>query len=75
MLGKDVRYGLGVIVLETPVGPAFGHSGFFPGHCGEAYSFPELGAALALEIKSSEIGKMKGSPRGMLLRLAQAHRT
>ena len=74
MLGKDVRYGLGVIVLETPVGPAYGHSGFFPGYCAEAYWFPELGAAMALQINSSDVGKMKGSPRAMLLRLAQVHR-
>ena len=74
MLGKDVRYGLGVIVLETPLGPAYGHSGFFPGYCAEAYWFPELGAALALQINSSEIGKMKGSPRAMLVHLAEAYR-
>lgn len=74
MLGKDVRYGLGVIVLETPLGPAYGHSGFFPGYCAEAYWFPELGAAIALQINSSDLAKMKGSPRAMLVRLAEAFR-
>lgn len=74
MLGQDVRYGLGVIVLETPVGPAYGHSGFFPGYCAEAYWFPELGASFALQINSSDVAKMKASPRGMLVRLAEAYR-
>ena len=74
MLGRGVRYGLGVIVWETPLGLAYGHSGFFPGYCAEAYWFPELDAALALEINSSDFAKMSGSPRGMLLRLAQAAR-
>jgi D-alanyl-D-alanine carboxypeptidase len=74
MLGKDVRYGLGVIILDTPLGPAYGHSGFFPGYCAEAYWFQELGAAIALQINSSDLAKMKGSPRGMLVRLAEAFR-
>jgi hypothetical protein len=32
------------------------------------------GAALALEVNSSDLKRMKGSPRAMLLRLAQALR-
>ena len=74
MLGKGVRYGLGVIVWDTPLGVAYGHSGFFPGYCAEAYWFPELDAALALQVNSSDLAKMHGSPRAMLLRLAQACR-
>ena len=74
MLGKGVRYGLGVIAWDTPLGVAYGHSGFFPGYCAEAYWFPELGVALALQVNSSDLARMNGSPRSMLLRLAQACR-
>ena len=69
MLGKGVRYGLGVIVLETPLGVAYGHSGFFPGYCAEAYWFPELRVALALQINSSDFANLGGPPREMLVRL------
>jgi len=72
MLGPGVKYGLGVIVLDTPVGTAYGHSGFFPGYCAEAYAFPRLRATLALQINSSDIKKMGETPRSMLVRLAGA---
>ncbi len=31
-LGLGVQYGLRVIMRETEVGPAIGHSGWFPGY-------------------------------------------
>ncbi len=52
-LGKDTRYGLGVIVDTTPSGPAWGHRGFFPGYTSEMRYFPELGVAVALLANSS----------------------
>ncbi len=69
-LGVGVKYGLGVIVLDTPSGTAYGHSGFFPGYCAEAYAFPRLHAAIALQINSSDLKKMGETPRAMLVRLA-----
>ncbi|MEI9911384.1 MAG: hypothetical protein WDO71_18020 [Bacteroidota bacterium] len=38
-LGPDVKYGLGVIVRQTPLGVAYGHSGFFPGYRTEMLYF------------------------------------
>jgi D-alanyl-D-alanine carboxypeptidase len=32
MLGKETKYGLGVIIRKTQAGTSYGHSGFFPGY-------------------------------------------
>lgn len=53
MLGPGTSYGLGVIIRQTPHGPAYGHSGFFPGYVTELLYFPELGAALAAQVNTS----------------------
>jgi D-alanyl-D-alanine carboxypeptidase len=52
-LGPETKYGLGVIVRQTPVGTAWGHSGFFPGYLTEMAYFPDLGIALAIQVNSS----------------------
>ena len=52
-LGANVRYGLGVIVDATPLGPAWGHRGFFPGSLSEMRYYPELGIAVAVLVNSS----------------------
>ena len=53
-LGPETKYGLGVIVRPTtPVGPAWGHSGFFPGYQTELLHLPESGLTLAIQINSS----------------------
>jgi len=31
MLGREAKYGLGVILRPTTLGMTYGHSGFFPG--------------------------------------------
>ena len=59
-LGQNVRYGLGVIVRTTPLGPAHGHSGFFPGYATEMAYFPDLDVAVALQINVTD-----PYPRGM----------
>lgn len=53
MLGPGVSYGLGVIIRQTPHGPAYGHAGFFPGYLTELMYFPDLGAALAVQVNTS----------------------
>lgn len=71
-LGPGSRYGLGVILTDTPVGPSQGHSGFFPGYLTEMAYFPELDVAVALQVNTS-VGEALGrSPRGVLLELARA---
>jgi D-alanyl-D-alanine carboxypeptidase len=53
-LGPGTKYGLGVIVRPTtPVGPAWGHSGFFPGYQTELIYLPELGLSLAIQVNTS----------------------
>jgi D-alanyl-D-alanine carboxypeptidase len=53
-LGPEARYGLGVIVRPTtPAGPAWGHSGFFPGYQTELAHFPDRGVTVAVQINSS----------------------
>ena len=53
-LGPEGSYGLGVIMMELPVGTAWGHSGFMPGYRAEMYYFPEYEFALALQINTSD---------------------
>jgi D-alanyl-D-alanine carboxypeptidase len=53
-LGPETKYGLGVIVRPaTPVGLAWGHSGFFPGYQTELLYLPDLGVSLAVQINTS----------------------
>jgi len=53
-LGPQTKYGLGVIVREsTPVGPTWGHSGFFPGYQTELVHAVDSGVTVAVQINSS----------------------
>jgi D-alanyl-D-alanine carboxypeptidase len=66
-LGRDVKYGLGVIIRPTPLGTTYGHSGFFPGYLTEVMYFPDLKAAIAVQTNSSTAR----SPVPALLALAR----
>jgi D-alanyl-D-alanine carboxypeptidase len=61
-LGKDTRYGLGVILMDvTPHGPAMGHRGFFPGWMSEVRWYPDAKCAVAVLVNSSaERGLSRG---------------
>lgn len=63
------RYGYGVIVSETPFGPAHGHSGFFPGYLSEMMWFPELGCCIAVQFNTDNM-RRAGHPRQMVLQIA-----
>jgi D-alanyl-D-alanine carboxypeptidase len=53
-LGPETKYGLGVIVRPTtPVGQAWGHSGFFPGYQTELLWVCDPGISLAIQINTS----------------------
>ena len=70
-LGAGGRYGLGVILTDTPAGPSQGHSGFFPGYLTEMAYFPDLDVAVALQVNTS-VGRALGrSPVSVLVELAQ----
>ncbi|MBC7897850.1 MAG: beta-lactamase family protein [Cytophagaceae bacterium] len=60
-LGANVRYGLGMMIRDTPLGPAWGHSGFFPGYATEALYFPELDMAVAIQVNVTD-----PYPRGLV---------
>jgi D-alanyl-D-alanine carboxypeptidase len=66
MLGKETKYGLGVIIRPTRAGLAYGHSGFFPGYMTEMMYFPEHKIALAVQVNSS-VPQNIGKPLGRVL--------
>jgi D-alanyl-D-alanine carboxypeptidase len=63
MLGRDAKYGLGVIIRNTQAGISYGHSGFFPGYLTEMMYFPDKKIALAIQVNTS-VGKDLGKPLG-----------
>jgi D-alanyl-D-alanine carboxypeptidase len=66
MLGKEAKYGLGVIIRPTRAGLAYGHSGFFPGYMTEMMYFPEHKIALAVQVNTSVFQNL-GKPLGRVL--------
>jgi D-alanyl-D-alanine carboxypeptidase len=58
-LGPNAKYGLGVIIRQTPMGVAYGHSGFFPGFLTELIYFPEHQVCVALQTNSSDFKTIK----------------
>jgi D-alanyl-D-alanine carboxypeptidase len=70
-LGPNSRYGLGVILNDTPAGPSQGHSGFFPGYLTEMAYFPESDVAVAIQVNTN-VGRALGrSPASVMVELAQ----
>lgn len=71
-LGPNTKYGLGVIIRETPIGTLYGHSGFFPGYQAELLYLPQHQAAVAFQVNSSAPGAMgRGmSPARLALEVA-----
>ncbi len=69
-LGRDVKYGLGVMTRPTALGPAWGHSGFFPGYATELLYFPDLKVAAAIQVNVTA-----PYPRGLVPFLVEAART
>jgi D-alanyl-D-alanine carboxypeptidase len=58
-LGRDVKYGLGVIIRQTTIGIAYGHSGYFPGYLTEMFYFPEKKICVAVQANSSDFKNLK----------------
>ncbi len=65
-LGRDAKYGLGVIIRPTPAGLTYGHSGFFPGYMTDMMYFPDGKFAIAVQVNTS-VPKDLGKPLGRLL--------
>ncbi|MES2522676.1 MAG: serine hydrolase domain-containing protein [Gemmatimonadota bacterium] len=60
-LGGGARYGLGVILRDTPLGASWGHSGFFPGYATEMVYFPASRVAVAVQVNITD-----PYPRGLV---------
>ena len=69
-LGPDTRYGLGVMVDATPLGPAWGHDGFFPGSMSSMRWFPDTKVAAAVMVNSSADPRLARDLRRWLVELA-----
>jgi D-alanyl-D-alanine carboxypeptidase len=70
-LGPGARYGLGVIIVDTPLGVSYGHSGYFPGYLTQMMYFPEHHIAVAVQVNTSDqraVGRGLGS---IIMELAQ----
>jgi D-alanyl-D-alanine carboxypeptidase len=70
-LGRDVKYGLGVIIRQTPLGIAYGHSGFFPGYLTEMLYFPKYKMCVAVQANSSDFKNLKLSVLKILIEFAK----
>ncbi len=66
MLGRETRYGLGVIIRRTPAGVSYGHSGFFPGYLTDMMYFPDKKIAVAVQVNTS-VGRALGRPLSAVL--------
>lgn len=71
-LGRDVKYGLGVIVRPTAIGTGYGHSGFFPGYLTEVLYFPDHKMAIAVQANSSDFGRIKLSLLRILVEMGKS---
>lgn len=66
MLGRESKYGLGVIIRQTAAGVSYGHSGFFPGYMTDMMYFPEQKIAVAVQVNTS-VGRSLGKPLSRVL--------
>ena len=69
-LGRNTRYGLGVIIRQTQSGVAYGHSGFFPGYLTEMYYFPAYKVCIAVQANSSDFKTLKTGLFRVLMEVA-----
>ena len=73
-VGANARSGLGIEIVDTPLGTAYGHGGFFPGYLSLALWYPDAGVSLAIQVNSSANGAVARPLRDVLLEAAQALR-
>ena len=66
MLGRESKYGLGVIIRKTSAGTSYGHSGFFPGYMTDMMYFPDSKIAIAVQVNTS-VGRDLGKPLSRVL--------
>lgn len=70
-LGAGARYGLGVIVRETPLGMVYGHSGFFPGYLTEMRYYAASRIGVAVQANTSDQRALGRAPAAIAHALAE----
>ena len=68
--GPGERYGLGVILRESPHGPVLGHTGWFPGYVAIMSHYQKQGLTVALQFNTSRNGGVVGRLRSYADRCA-----
>jgi D-alanyl-D-alanine carboxypeptidase len=71
-LGDGARSGLGVEVEPTPLGPAYGHGGFFPGYFSQVRWYPRERIAVAIMINTSDSSLVNRPLKEVVDELARA---
>ena len=66
------RYGLGIVIDDTPIGKAYGHGGYFPGYVKWVRWYPQQKIGVALQLNTSDDNLIKKSVRDVLNDLAAA---
>jgi D-alanyl-D-alanine carboxypeptidase len=70
-LGPGVRYGLGVMLRETELGPLLGHDGFMPGYLSSMGWFPDIEIAAAFQVNTDDATAIGATPYRVLVELAK----
>jgi D-alanyl-D-alanine carboxypeptidase len=71
-VGRDALSALGVEIVQTPLGRAYGHGGFFPGYLSLVLWYPDVGIALAIQVNSSGRDALSRPLRDVLQDAARA---
>jgi D-alanyl-D-alanine carboxypeptidase len=71
-VGADAQSGLGLEIVSTPLGPAYGHGGFFPGYLSLVLWYPDVGISLAVQVNSSAGNALARPLREVLHEAARA---
>jgi hypothetical protein len=71
-VGEDARSGLGVEIVQTPLGTAYGHGGFYPGYLTLVLWYAEPEIAVAIQVNSSAGDALARPLRDVLLKAARA---
>jgi len=69
--GSGGKYGLGVQMFEGPLGPSYGHGGWFPGYLSQMEYFPEHRIAVAIQFNTDESKRLKRGLRAYILEIAR----
>lgn len=63
-LGRNQRYGLGLMTRPTPQGLTYGHGGWFPGYLTDVMYLVDQKIAVAIQINTDDMRHMRGSAEG-----------